>query len=160
MSLSPIASLYYIAPTCFLCLLIPWAHFEARAVLAGEGAAFRTVGALTLLANASLAFALNIGTMALIKHTSALTLNVAGVAKDLLLIIWSVVVSGAVVTGLQYVGYAIAFSGVTGYSAYKRAAAAAAKAAQESASADTEPTDEVKEEEPLLARGGAVEGRR
>ena len=33
--------------------------------------------------------------MALIKHTSALTLNVAGVGKDLLLIGYSVVLSGA-----------------------------------------------------------------
>ena len=38
--------------------------------------------------------------MALIKHTSALTLNVAGVGKDLLLIGYSVVLSGARVSDL------------------------------------------------------------
>ena len=38
--------------------------------------------------------------MALIKHTSALTLNVAGVGKDLLLIGYSVALSGARVSDL------------------------------------------------------------
>ena len=67
-----------------------------------NGAALRHVGFATLLANASVAFLLNLGTMALIKHTSALTLNVSGVFKDIGLILWSVAVSGAVVTHLQY----------------------------------------------------------
>jgi len=134
--LSSLASLYYIAPTCLLCLLLPWAHLEAPAILADLGVFSRT-GYVTLLANSSIAFCLNIATMALIKHTSALTLNVAGVFKDLLLILWSVIVSGAIVTPTQYMGYAIAFSGVTGYTAYKRsaqlkAAESAAKAANAS----------------------------
>lgn len=38
-----------------------------------------------------------------------------------MLIGWSVVVSGAVVTSLQYFGYLVALVGVTMYSAYKRA---------------------------------------
>ena len=50
-----------------------------------------------------------------------MTLNIAGVFKDLGLIGWSVVISGAIVTKLQYVGYLIALVGVSGYSAYKRA---------------------------------------
>ena len=49
----------------------------------------------------------------------------SGVFKDIGLIVWSVLVSGAVVTELQYVGYAVALAGVTGYSSYKRAEAAA-----------------------------------
>jgi len=131
--LSSLASLYFIAPTCLLCLLLPWAHLEAPAIFADPHVFGRT-GYLTLLANSSIAFCLNIATMALIKHTSALTLNVAGVFKDLLLILWSVIVSGAIVSTTQYFGYAIAFSGVTGYTAYKRtvqakAQEAAAKAA-------------------------------
>lgn len=120
LKLSAIANLYYIAPTCFLCLLAPWAFVEAPFVLENNLAAVRNTGVLTLLANSSIAFLLNLATLQLIKHTSALTLNVAGVVKDLLLIVWSVVMHGAMVTGLQYVGYAVAFSGVTGYTAYKR----------------------------------------
>ena len=152
--LSSIASLYYIAPTCLLCLLLPWAHLEAPVVLADLGVFART-GYLTLLANSSVAFALNIATMALIKHTSALTLNVAGVFKDLLLILWSVAVSGAIVTPVQYLGYAIAFSGVTGYTAYKRAeqnkaAENAVRAASDAASQDD---DRASESRALLERG-------
>ena len=56
----------------------------------------------------------------LIKFTSALTLNVSGVFKDLLLILYSVFVNGATVTATQYVGYSIAAAGVAGYSEYKR----------------------------------------
>ena len=83
--------------------------------------AFRRVGALVLIMNASIAFVLNLATMQLIKHTSALTLNVSGVFKDVGLILWSVVVSGAIVTRMQYAGYAVAIVGVSAYSAYKRA---------------------------------------
>jgi hypothetical protein len=52
-------------------------------------APLRHVGFLVLSANASAAFLLNLATMALIKHTSALTLNVSGVFKDIGLILWS-----------------------------------------------------------------------
>ena len=119
LKLSPIANLYYIAPTCFLCLLGPWALLEAPHVLADGAAAFRSVGWLVLLTNSSVAFLLNLATLALIQRTSALTLNVAGVVKDLILIAWSVLMHGAIVGRLQYVGYAIAICGVGGYTAYK-----------------------------------------
>jgi hypothetical protein len=46
-----------------------------------------------------------------------------------LLIGWSVVISGAVVTELQYAGYGVALCGVLGYSAFKRAQHVAAAAA-------------------------------
>ena len=43
----------------------------------------------------------------------------AGVIKDLILIGYSVVVSGAMVSATQYSGYFLAFVGVTAYSSYK-----------------------------------------
>ena len=98
-----------------------WAYFEAPYVCHRHFAPIRHVGLLTLTLNASVAFLLNLATMALIKNTSALTLNVSGVFKDIGLILWSVAVSGAVVTQLQYAGYAVAIVGVSAYSAYKRA---------------------------------------
>jgi len=117
---SPIAFLYYIAPLCALSLLLPWAVSELPLLSQHNFRALRKAGALTLLANASVAFALNLATMALIKHTSALTLNVSGVFKDLLLIVYSVVVSGAIVKPVQYGGYAIAVAGVSWYSHHMR----------------------------------------
>ena len=124
--LSSITFLSVVAPLCALALLPMWLYLEAHAVCRNRFAAFRHVGVTVLLTNASVAFLLNIATMALIKHTSALTLNISGVFKDVLLILWSVVISGAVVTKMQYFGYTIALLGVTGYSAFKRAQQAAA----------------------------------
>ena len=88
LKLSSIANLYYIAPACMLSLLGPWALLEAESVLANSAEALRREGFLVLLSNSCVAFALNLATLALIKRTSALTLNVAGVVKDLLLIGW------------------------------------------------------------------------
>lgn len=144
-NLSSIASLYYVAPTCLLCIAPVWAYRESADVLAMQGAAFAHAGYLTLLANSSVAFLLNIATMALIKQTSALTLNVAGVFKDLLLILWSVFINGALVTATQYFGYSIAFSGVTGYSAYKRGMAARKAAEAKQSASEAQP-----EGQPLL----------
>eukprot|EP00316_Scyphosphaera_apsteinii_P026070 CAMPEP_0119316362 /NCGR_PEP_ID=MMETSP1333-20130426/39434_1 /TAXON_ID=418940 /ORGANISM="Scyphosphaera apsteinii, Strain RCC1455" /LENGTH=124 /DNA_ID=CAMNT_0007321985 /DNA_START=758 /DNA_END=1132 /DNA_ORIENTATION=+ len=58
--------------------------------------------------------------MSLIKYTSALTLNVSGTLKDVLLIAWSVMVSGATVTSVQCAGYSLALGGAIFYSHEKR----------------------------------------
>ena len=185
--LSPVASVLLISPICALCLLPAWAMLEAPRLLALGSAPWARVGAATLgagralllhcmcgctahhacthatphacVAGASLciAFALNIATMALIKHTSALTLNVAGVGKDLLLIGYSVALSGAKVSALQYCGYAIAFAGVTSYSRHKRQLQAQAQA---QALADmAEKLGEAEDDEEELERGAAAEGK-
>ena len=119
----PLTFLSIVAPLCFGVLLPAWLVLEAKEVSRHSFASFRHVGYFTLLANSSVAFLLNLATMALIKHTSALTLNVSGVFKDILLIGYSVVVSGAVVTSLQYGGYAIALTGVIAYTRYKNSKA-------------------------------------
>jgi len=119
LKLSPVASLYFIAPVCTVALLPVWAAFEATRLNARGVEAFAAVGIGIFALNLCLAFVLNIATMALIQNTSALTLNVAGVIKDLILIGYSVVVSGAMVSATQYSGYFLAFVGVTAYSSYK-----------------------------------------
>ena len=119
LKLSPVASLYFIAPVCTVSLLPVWAAFEATRLTTRGAEAFAAVGTGIFAVNLCLAFVLNIATMALIQNTSALTLNVAGVIKDLILIGYSVVVSGAMVSTTQYSGYFVAFVGVTAYSSYK-----------------------------------------
>lgn len=150
-SFSPVAFLYYIAPLCAAAMLVPWALIEMPAVARHHGAAFRRIGAPLLLANASVAFLLNLATMALIKHTSALTLNVSGVFKDLLLISWSVLVSGAVVAPLQWAGYGVAMIGVLGYSHYKRTEAARREAEKATAGLAAAERGEVEGEGEALA---------
>ena len=59
------------------------------------------------------------------------------------LILWSVYVSGAIVTPLQYVGYFVALVGVVGFSEYKRANAAASKVLPSEANAEKVPLSTV-----------------
>ena len=144
---SPLAFLYYVAPLCAASLIVPWAVTELPSLSRHRFAAIRHVGVPMLLANASIAFFLNLATMALIKHTSALTLNVSGVFKDLLLIAWSVLISGATVTPVQYMGYAIAIVGVSWYSHYQRTKKATSAA--EPASVAPLKSEAAEESEPL-----------
>ena len=136
--LTPLAMVYFVGPLTILALVVPWLVTEAPDVFANGLEAVRRTGAPLLLANASLAFALNIASMAAIKHTSALTMNVAGVVKDVLLILWSVYVSGAVVTNLQTFGYMVAVVGVVWYGRIKHEAAAARAAAEKRAVEEAE----------------------
>ena len=149
--------MYYLAPVSLLCLSLPWLAFERSGLLAAWGAGLGAekalvspyalldsshalysswwrlgVSPLTLLANASLAFALNLSVFLLIGKTSALAMNVAGVVKDWLLIGLSAFLFHAPVTPLNLAGYSVAFAGVCWYNKSKfnemKAAAAAAAA--------------------------------
>jgi hypothetical protein len=94
------------------------------------------LGLFTLLANASVAFMLNLAVVFLVsnwlKHwhwttsihadtihqigkTSALVLTLSGVLKDILLVIASMVIFGDPVSGLQAFGYSIALAGLVYY---------------------------------------------
>lgn len=78
------------SPVCLAFLVVPLALLEAeRVALAGWG-----VGPSTLLASAAAAFGLNCAIFLLIGRTSALTMNVAGVLKDVLLIFLSMSLYG------------------------------------------------------------------
>ena len=76
----PLTFLSIVAPLCFCVLLPAWITLEAKHVSRHHFAAIRHVGGLTLLASV-VAFFLNLGTMALIKQTSALTLNISASSR-------------------------------------------------------------------------------
>ena len=65
----------------------------------------------TALASAGTAFALNCASFLLIGNTSALTLQLAGVVKDWLLIVMSAAVFRHALTPLNLGGYGLAFAG-------------------------------------------------
>jgi hypothetical protein len=65
--------------------------------------------------NSLCAFALNLAVFLLVGKTSALTMNVAGVVKDWLLIAFSWTVIKDTVTPVNLAGYGIAFLGVAYY---------------------------------------------
>jgi len=118
MKMNPFQSLYYVSPACFFSLLIPFCTTELPILMKefGEEFQFRP---LILLANGFLAFFLNLAVFLLIGKTSALTMNIAGVIKDWMLIGWSQYLFKAPVTGLQLIGYTVAFLGV-GFHNYQK----------------------------------------
>ena len=131
--MNPIQSLYYVSPACAACLAIPFIAVELPEILDDVGL---EIDYPMLLLNALTAFALNLAVFLLIGKTSALTMNIAGVIKDWMLIFASQHLFGNAVTFLNYLGYVIAFLSVGMYiynklrasKAKERAAAASAKA--------------------------------
>ncbi|KAG1672833.1 hypothetical protein FOA52_004637 [Chlamydomonas sp. UWO 241] len=110
---TPITTLYYVAPPAAAALLLPYLLLEARASAAFVASTPRC--ALHLIANALIAFGLNLSVYLLIGRTSALTMNVSGLVKDWFTISGSVLLLGSVVTVTQLFGYAVAFAGVCWY---------------------------------------------
>lgn len=128
--MNPISTLYHIAPCCFVFLFLPFTYIELPKMMNDPNL---KVNVPLLLVSGFAAFALNMSVFLLIGKTSALTMNVAGVVKDWLLILLSVLIYKSPVTPTQLVGYGIAFSGVCYYNykkvqGMKQAAAAADKA--------------------------------
>ena len=115
LKLNPITTLYYVAPASGLFLMIPWSVFEAGKLLAGFRTGSVSISPFILIANAACAFALNLSVFLLIGKTSALTMNVAGVIKDWLLIGFSSLLFHSKVTPLNLQGYGVAFAGVCWY---------------------------------------------
>ena len=118
--MNPIQSLYYVSPACAACLVLPFAFVELPEILNDVGL---VIDYPMLLLNALTAFALNLAVFLLIGKTSALTMNIAGVIKDWMLIFASQHLFGNAVSFLNYVGYVIAFLSVGMYNFNKLRAA-------------------------------------
>ncbi|KAK9741829.1 hypothetical protein RND81_03G131600 [Saponaria officinalis] len=112
-NLNPVTSLYYIAPSCFVFLSIPWFLVEFP-ILWRKTVGFE-VDFVVFTSNCVCAFGLNLAVFLLVGKTSALTMNVAGVVKDWLLIAisWSVIKD--TITEVNLMGYFLAFLGVLYY---------------------------------------------
>lgn len=115
LKMDPFQSLYYVSPACMVCLVVPFFIVEfsgVRALLTASDWVFRPS---VFLANALTAFFLNLTVFLLIGKTSALTMNIAGVIKDWMLIYSSYSVFHAPVTALNLTGYVFCCSGVGVY---------------------------------------------
>ena len=123
LKLNPITTLYYVAPCCFGFLLLPFFSIEYHQIAADNSL---SINPLNFLGNASAAFCLNMAVFMLIGKTSALTMNIAGVVKDWMLIGLSVWLFHSAVSGLNLFGYFIAFLAVCWYNYQKLQAAKAA----------------------------------
>ncbi|PNX99911.1 putative sugar phosphate/phosphate translocator [Trifolium pratense] len=123
--LNPITSLYYIAPCCLVFLTFPW--FVMEYPLLRDKSSLR-FDFWIFGSNSLCAFALNLAVFLLVGKTSALTMNVAGVVKDWLLIAFSWSVIKDTVTPLNLIGYGLAFLGVAYYNHCKLVALKASEA--------------------------------
>ena len=135
-NLNPITSLYYVAPCCLVFLSVPWLVVEFPILL--EGSSFKP-DLIIFGTNSLCAFALNLAVFLLVGKTSALTMNVAGVVKDWLLIAFSWSVIRDTVTPINLFGYGIAFLGVAYYNHAKLQALKAKEAQKKNISS---PDDE------------------
>ncbi|KAK9807468.1 hypothetical protein WJX72_000005 [[Myrmecia] bisecta] len=111
-NMNPLQSLYYISPACLLCLTVPFLLTELGPLMADTTL---HIYPSVFLANALAAFALNLAVFLLIGKTSALTMNIAGVIKDWMLIFFSYYLFHAPVTAINLLGYAFCCTGVAIY---------------------------------------------
>mmetsp|Transcript_25496 Transcript_25496/g.25743 ORF Transcript_25496/g.25743 Transcript_25496/m.25743 type:complete len:316 (+) Transcript_25496:123-1070(+) len=118
LKLDPLSSLYYIAPMCCLFIGTACLLFEIQSLPLDRMQSTEFI--LIMLANGAVAFTLNVAVVLLISNTSALTLTLAGIVKDILLVVLSVTVFGSPVTILQYAGYGVALLGLNLHKEYKK----------------------------------------
>ncbi|XP_022867843.1 probable sugar phosphate/phosphate translocator At2g25520 [Olea europaea var. sylvestris] len=153
-NLNPITSLYYVAPSCLAFLSIPWIIVEYPVLKQNSGFHFDFVIFWT---NSLCAFALNLAVFLLVGKTSALTMNVAGVVKDWLLIAFSWSVIKDTVTLVNLFGYGLAFLGVAYYNYSKLQSLKATEMQKKVQAADDEAGKllEEREEDGMEKKGDA-----
>ncbi|XP_057516828.1 probable sugar phosphate/phosphate translocator At1g48230 [Amaranthus tricolor] len=116
LNLNPITSLYYIAPCSFVFLFIPWYMLEQPQTDISR----IQFNFWIFFSNAVCALALNFSIFLVIGRTGAVTIRVAGVLKDWILIALSTVIfPESTITGLNIIGYAVALLGVVMYNYLK-----------------------------------------
>lgn len=116
LKLNPITTLYYVSPCCFMFLLVPFFGLEWLKISNDPDV---VINPFYMMTNALAAFFLNMAVFLLIGKTSALTMNVAGVVKDWMLIGISVWVFHSAVSPVNLGGYALAFVAVCWYNYIK-----------------------------------------
>lgn len=110
--MDPLTSLYYFAPVCAIMNGVVSLFTEIPTMSMQN---IYDIGMPILIANAMVAFLLNVSVVFLIGKTSSLVLTLCGVLKDILLVGLSMLIWGAPVSGTQFFGYGIALAGMMYY---------------------------------------------
>jgi len=110
--MDPLVSLYYFAPVCAMMNGVTALIFEIPSMTLAN---IYEAGIFTLLANALVAFLLNVSVVFLIGKTSSLVMTLCGVLKDILLVAASMAIWQTPVTGLQFFGYSLSLVGLVYY---------------------------------------------
>ncbi|EXJ83002.1 hypothetical protein A1O3_06819 [Capronia epimyces CBS 606.96] len=110
--MDPLVSLYYFAPVCAVMNGITALFLEVPNMSMNT---VYDVGIFLLIANAMVAFMLNVSVVFLIGKTSSLVLTLCGILKDILLVGASMMIWGSPVSKTQFFGYSIALGGLLYY---------------------------------------------
>lgn len=115
--LNSISMMYYVSPCSALCLFVPWIFLEKPKMDSSGPWNFPPI---TLFLNCLCTFVLNLSVFLVISHTSALTIRVAGVVRDWVVVLLSALLfSDTKLTLVNLVGYGIAIAGVVAYNNHK-----------------------------------------
>ncbi|KAJ8534522.1 hypothetical protein K7X08_016250 [Anisodus acutangulus] len=137
LKLNPISVMYYVSPCSALCLLVPWIFLEKPKM---DEQLTWTFHPLVLTLNCLCTFALNLSVFLVISHTSALTIRVAGVVKDWVVVLLSALLfADTKLTLINLCGYAIAIAGVAAYNSHKLKKEASRVSSDESQAASSIP---------------------
>ncbi|CAG8771777.1 9742_t:CDS:2, partial [Gigaspora rosea] len=106
----PIATLYYISPVMFVAMVTLSLIFERPISEFGYSKHFKDLETITqtfglMIIGGILAFCMTISEFALIKNTSTVTLSVAGISKEVVVIMLSVLIYQDQLTPLNILGY-------------------------------------------------------
>lgn len=118
LELDTLSTLYYIAPLACVCILIPFCIFEYATFPFERLKSPQFL--LMLVVNGSIAFSLNIASVLVMMKASALILALSGIAKDVILVMLSMVVFASPVTPVQFFGYGVALAGLQVHKEYKK----------------------------------------
>ncbi|KIX03020.1 uncharacterized protein Z518_06570 [Rhinocladiella mackenziei CBS 650.93] len=110
--MDPLVSLYYFAPVCAVMNGLTALVLEMPKMSMDN---IYDVGIFMLVANAMVAFLLNVSVVFLIGKTSSLVLTLCGILKDILLVVASMLIWGTPVSKTQFFGYTIALGGLLYY---------------------------------------------
>ncbi|KAI4323142.1 hypothetical protein L6164_022772 [Bauhinia variegata] len=117
LKLNPISVMYYVSPCSALCLFVPWIFLEKPKM---EEHGPWNFPPIVLVLNCLCTFALNLSVFLVITHTSALTIRVAGVVKDWVVVLVSAILfADTKLTVINLFGYGIAIAGVAAYNNLK-----------------------------------------
>ncbi|PPD88230.1 hypothetical protein GOBAR_DD14842 [Gossypium barbadense] len=105
LKLNPISIMYYVSPCSALCLFIPWIFLEKPKM---DAHGMWNLHPVVLTLNSICTFALNLSVFLVISHTSALTIRVAGVVKDWVVVLVSALLfADTKLTVINLFGYGI-----------------------------------------------------
>ncbi|GBF99466.1 plastidic phosphate translocator [Raphidocelis subcapitata] len=121
--LTPVGTLYFVAPMSALILCLPAAFVELPRLLHHTA----PIPWPWLAGSCAAASALNLVVFTLIGKTSALTTSITGPLKEWVCILTAMLVYGTPVTRQQWAGYAVALTGIAWYQRDKFFASEAAR---------------------------------